>query len=239
MLYKGFYCKIEDLDTKGAKGVIVAYVNAFGNKDLDGDISAPGSFDKTIKENFRKIKHFVDHNVWSNKDLVGVPLELVPDSVGLKVTSQLNLEKQTARDLYSDYKLFLELDRDLEHSIGYNVIKRDDNDQAVITEYRLHEYSTISFRAANPLSLALDAKSSGDPFTPADILDWIHYLEQALKKGDFTDKKFLQIETSLEGLNQTWKTLEKPGGDSLSLSEPLPDIDLVGSLDNIFKKLAS
>ena len=64
MLFKSYSNIVQDVDQKsGNEGIVTIYVNAFGNEDRDGDISAPGSFNKTIKENFANIKHFLDHNV--------------------------------------------------------------------------------------------------------------------------------------------------------------------------------
>ena len=66
---KIYQSKAANLDTKGR--VLIA-VNAFGNTDSDGDISAPGSFKKTLKENFNRVRWFLNHDTTI---LLGVPIK--------------------------------------------------------------------------------------------------------------------------------------------------------------------
>ena len=49
MKFKQQSIEVKDLDD--SKGIVVAYANAYDYKDSDGDISARGSFDKTVNEN--------------------------------------------------------------------------------------------------------------------------------------------------------------------------------------------
>jgi phage head maturation protease len=48
MLIKGLNEGFQDQDLK--QGIVSGYFAVFGNKDLDGDIIAPGAFTKTIQE---------------------------------------------------------------------------------------------------------------------------------------------------------------------------------------------
>jgi len=66
------------------------------------------------------------------------------------VQSQINLNKELGRDAYEDYKLYKELGRSLEHSVAVEPIKRDDEDQRYVKEWRLWEYSTLTMWGANP-----------------------------------------------------------------------------------------
>lgn len=54
--FKQLSYDLKDLDEN--KGIVVAYANAYNFKDSDGDISAPGSFNKTVTENFKRIRVF-------------------------------------------------------------------------------------------------------------------------------------------------------------------------------------
>ena len=51
MNFKQISFDLKDLDE--TKGVIKAYANAYNNEDSDKDISAMGSFTKTVKENYK------------------------------------------------------------------------------------------------------------------------------------------------------------------------------------------
>lgn len=201
MLFKGFNCKVDDVD---AKGIVKIAVNAFNNEDADGDISAPGAFKKTISENFQRIKHLLNHNFGL---LLGIPKELYETSEYLVAVSQMNIEKQMVKDVFTDYQMHAEMDRSLEHSIGYDPVKRADDDKRIIKEYRLFEYSTLTFLAANENTPLLDIKNAGG------ILDQIDFLHNALHKGDYSDTKFQQIEAKINKLQKLLTRL-KPSKDT-------------------------
>lgn len=189
MLTKFFTdCKVDDIDKKGR---IVVAANAFDNQDADGDVSAVGSFKKTLTENFNRTRWFYNHD---KTILLGVPLEGKEDYPFLKMTGQLNLEKEIARDVYSDYKLYAEHGKSLEHSVGVNPVQRDQKDRRIVKEWKLWEYSTLSSWGANPNTPALGIKSAKDL---ASAVDWF---EVMLKKGDYTDQRFKQIEGALKTL---------------------------------------
>jgi len=139
-----------------AKGIVTAYANAYDFKDSDGDISAKGSFDKTVPENFKRIRVLKDHNPTIS---LGVPLAIdTKDSYGLLTTSKFNLNKEVSRDMFTDIKLMHENGLSAELSIGYQVMQRDKKNKSIITEYKLMEYSFLSSWAANELSTVQDIK---------------------------------------------------------------------------------
>ena len=139
MNFKQTSYDLKDLDE--AKGVIVAYANAYDFKDSDGDISAKGSFDKTVQENFKRIRVLKDHNSTVS---LGVPLEIdTKDSYGLLTKSKFNLKKEVSRDMFSDIKLMHENGLNAELSIGYQIMGRDQKNKSIINEYKLMEYSYL------------------------------------------------------------------------------------------------
>ena len=201
-LTKSYSQKINGVDSKGEVDI---YVNAYGNEDNDGDISAPGSFTKTAKEQKSRMRHLINHEKRDPSYLAGFPLEIMPDdSHGLRVISKLNLKKQSIRDLWEDYKLFAEHDLSLEHSIGYKAMKRSQSDPRVITEYAMGEYSTITYRAANEQTPLNGMKSFND------IVGAIQTLELMLRKGNYSDTKFIEIENSVKALTETLNSLMEP-----------------------------
>lgn len=184
--YKDFQTTIEDVDDKGR--VLVA-ANAIGNVDADNDRSMDGSFNKTLKENFSRVKWFLNHKT---DLLLGVPIEGRQDGRHLKMLGQLNMKKQLSRDTYEDYKLYAEYDKSLEHSIGVEAVK-DDKKGGIrdVYEWRLWEYSTLTSWGANFDTPMLGIKSASDY---ADAIDW---LDLKLRKGNFSDEKFVEIEKQL------------------------------------------
>ena len=131
MDFKQISYDLKDLDSN--KGIVVAYANAYDFKDTDGDISARGSFDKTVAENCKRIRVLKDHNPTIT---LGVPLKIdTKDSYGLLTTSKFNLKKEVARDMFEDIKLMHENGLSAELSIGYQVISRDKKNKSIISEY--------------------------------------------------------------------------------------------------------
>ena len=187
-MLKSLEHSIKDINKE--KGIVTMYVNAFDNKDSDGDISVKGSFAKTIKENIHRIKHFLNHNP---DMLLGVPVKLVEDDFGLLATSQMNMSKQIAKDVFADYVLFAEHNKTLEHSVRVQAIKRDDEDEARVLEYKLWEFSTLYSWGSNAKTPLVNIKSMDD-------------LELMIKDGNYSDEKSKIIEELYDKL----KNLLKP-----------------------------
>lgn len=178
---------LKDLDEK--KGVVVAYANVYNFKDSDGDVSAYGSFDKTVSENFKRIRVLKDHNP---SMMIGVPLAIdTKDTYGLLTTSQFNMNKDLGRDMFTDVKLMHETGLNAELSIGYRVMQRDQKNKSIITEYKLMEYSFLSSWAANELSTVQDIKGIKTVYGTLELIQKMYNL-------DYSDERLRQIETLLK-----------------------------------------
>ena len=111
---------VKDVDE--VKGIITGYFSIFGNKDSDGDIILPGAFRKTLKENGPdaerpRILHLFMHDV--EKPLAR-PHVLKEDKKGLYFESTIS-HTSLGKDVIQLYK-----DKVLsEHSIGYQIVKRE------------------------------------------------------------------------------------------------------------------
>lgn len=192
MKYKQTSFDLKDLDD--TKGIVVAYANAYDFKDSDGDISAKGSFTKSAKENFKRIRVLKDHNSTIS---LGVPLEInTQDNYGLLTTSKFNLAKEVSRDMFSDVKLMHENGLNAELSIGYQVMARDQKNKSIITEYKLMEYSFLSSWAANELSTVQDIKNIKSHYGIMELIEKSYNL-------DYSDTRLKQIETLLKTLTST------------------------------------
>ena len=205
MDFKQISYDLKDLDEK--KGVVIAYANAYDFKDADGDISAYGSFEKTVKDNFKRIRVLKDHNP---REMIGVPLSIdTKDRFGLLTTTQFNMEKPLGRDMFTDVKLMHDNGLNAELSIGYKVIKRDERNKSLITEYKLMEYSFLSSWAANELSTVQGIKSIKSVFGIMELIEKAYNL-------DYSDERLLQIENILKSLS----TQEEEPLESTPIVEP-------------------
>jgi hypothetical protein len=216
-MFKAFKSQVKDIDEKG---IVVVAANAFNNVDSQGDISMPGSFSKTIKENFDRVKWFLNHDT---TQLLGVPISATETPTHLQVTGQINLKKDIGRNTYEDYKLYAEYGKTLEHSIGVDAIKYDIKENIrKVSEWKLWEFSTLTNWGANPNTPMLAIKS--------DISENIKWLELSMKKANYTDEKFREIQKALNLL----KSLTEPA----STTQPEP-IDWRGLTNQFIKSLNS
>lgn len=190
MEFKQLSYDLKELDE--TKGVITAYANAYNFKDSDGDISAFGSFEKTVSENFKRIRVLKDHNPTM---MIGVPLIIdTKDSYGLLTTTQFNMNKPLGKDMFTDVKLMHDNNLNAELSIGYKVLQRDQKNKSIINEYKLMEYSFLSSWGANELSTVQGIKSIKSHYGFMELLTKAYNL-------DYSDERLRQIETILKSLS--------------------------------------
>ena len=212
--FKQLAYDLKELDE--SKGVVTAYANVYNVKDSDGDISAYGSFDKTVNENFKRIRVLKDHNPTM---MIGVPLTIdTKDTYGLLTTTQFNMKKDLGRDMFTDVKLMYDSNLNAELSIGYKVISRDTKNTSVITEYKLGEYSFLSSWAANELSTVQNIKAIKSHYGLMELITKAYDL-------DYSDTRLKQIETLLKALT------DEPSEPDTLTNEPLI-IDTLKSFTN-------
>jgi HK97 family phage prohead protease len=188
---KDFGAAVKDIDQ--AKGIVTVYINAFDNEDTDGDISAPGSFKRTFKHMAHRIKHLLNHDIYK---LVGVPLKLWEDQIGAIARSQLNMNKELGRDVFEDYKLYAEHGKSLEHSVRVYPVKRDTDNNQIVLEWKMWEYSTLYGWGANEETPLIDLKQLDE----VNINELLADLNLMISKGNYSDTRGKQIEATYEQL---------------------------------------
>ena len=187
MEFKQLSYNLKDLDEQ--KGVVTAYANAYNFKDSDGDISAFGSFEKTVSENFKRIRVLKDHNPTM---MIGVPLAIdTKDTYGLLTTTQFNMNKPLGKDMFTDVKLMHDNNLNAELSIGYRVLQRDQKNKSIINEYKLMEYSFLSSWGANELSTVQGIKSIKSHYGILELIEKSYNL-------DYSDERLRGIESLLK-----------------------------------------
>ena len=221
MDFKQLSYDLKELDE--SKGVVTAYANAYDFKDSDGDISAKGSFDKTVNENYKRIRVLKDHNPTK---MIGVPLMIdAKDSYGLLTTTQFNMKKDLGRDMFTDVKLMHDSGLNAELSIGYNVLNRDKKNKSIITEYKLMEYSFLSSWGANELSTVQGIKSIKSHYGIMELIEKSYNL-------DYSDTRLKQIEDLLKTLSD-----KKPLQSDTFKDKPLEGKDLINIINNFTKTI--
>ena len=208
---------LKDLDD--SKGVVVAYANAYNFEDADGDISAFGSFEKSVNENFKRIRVLKDHNP---REMIGVPLEIdTKDTYGLLTKTQFNLNKPLGKDMFEDVKLMHSNGLNAELSIGYKVLQRDQKNRKMITEYKLMEYSFLSSWGANELSTVQGIKSIKSTYGILELIEKSYNL-------NYSDERLRQIENLL-------KELSTPQDEPAAPATPEVEPQVISNLFKNFK----
>ena len=195
-------------------GTVIFVANAFGNEDSARDVSLKGSFAKTIKEGFGRVRYLFAHD---QQRKIGEPLEAWESDDGLIIKAVLNLNKDDGRNVYEDYKLAAEYGKSVEHSVGVIPIKSRGKDPRYVTEWKLVEVSYIPMWGANPA-------------TPMIALKDEEFAKYCVANGNYTDCYIKKLEPVVTPLDK------EPFSDTLlqlkSIIEP-PQT----ALDSFYKKL--
>lgn len=208
MAIKQISYKLKDIDQK--TGVVIAYANAYNAEDSDEDESMPGSFNKTVKENFKRIRVLKDHNP---REMIGVPLEIDPkDEFGLLTTTQFNMKKELGRDMFTDVELMYDNGLNAELSIGYQIIKRNPKNRKQVKEYSLYEYSFLSSWGANKLSTVQGIKGLKTKSAIIELIEKSYNL-------DYSDERLRNIENLLIKIDT--QENQPPAGTEKENFEPL------------------
>lgn len=192
---------IKDVDVQ--TGIVTGYFSVFGNLDSDGDIVMPGAFKKTIRENGPesgkpRILHLYMHDP---KKVLSKPYVLKEDKHGLYFETKIS-DTSLGRDVLQLYR-----DKVLtEHSIGYQIVKREIDESGKeriqkLVELKLWEGSTVGW-GANMEALVSTVKEEGKNGKSFNrIIEKIKALESAVK-GTYTDDTARELEIQLNQLKQ-------------------------------------
>jgi Escherichia/Staphylococcus phage prohead protease len=155
MKFKDIKLQIKDVTDSGQ---FEGYAAAFNNEDLGGDVITPGAFSKTMSEN-TKVPILWGHNT---REVIGVNQQMSEDAKGLKVTGQLALDVQRARETHSLMKMGAVKGL----SIGYDPIvvdysRMEKDNVRILREVKLWEYSVTPF-PMNPEATVTAVKSMQD-----------------------------------------------------------------------------
>jgi HK97 family phage prohead protease len=183
--------EFRDIDEES--GIIKGYANVYNVKDLDGDISLPGSFSKTVAERAKKIKIFKNHT----PQLVGVPIELdIADPYGLGLTAKMLMDTDAGRDTFHEVKFLHENGFESGMSIGGWIIKRNPKNKSEVVEYKLKEISVLTTEEpANQLSLVNAVKAVKELTEPTQEEFW-NIIEKAYN-AKFSDNILKSLEKFL------------------------------------------
>ena len=224
---------IKDVDVQ--TGIITGYFSVFGNVDSDGDIVLPGAFKKTIRENGpdsskARILHLYMHDP---SKILSKPHVLKEDKHGLYFESKIS-ETSLGKDVLQLYR-----DKVLtEHSIGYQIVKREVDEKEEtqkLVELKLWEGSTVSW-GANMDALVSTVKTEGKDSHSWEIL--IKRLDalQSAVNGSYTDETARQLEIYFNQLKQLAISLltEKPRELTIEIK---PKIDGAKLADVLLKQI--
>lgn len=172
------------------KGIVTVAVNGIGIEDSQHDISMPGSFTDTLRDDIKKMRWYLNHD---QRQLLGVPLSGEEKDGNLVMVGQLNLEKQIGRDTLADYKLFHSAGRTLEHSIGVKALARAEDDRRKVIKWMMREYSTLTNWGANPQTFLVGIKSG----TEQQLRDAADFIRSAFMQRGYSEERLKNYDMEL------------------------------------------
>lgn len=196
--FKSLDNSIKDVDV--SKRVVTGYLSSFGNKDFDNDIIVKGAFTKTLAERKNDIFFLNQHN-W--KQPHGKFSVLQEDEKGLYFESEPLIDTSYSTDTLKLYEAGIVK----EHSIGFNIVKREIDEKTnvrTIKEIKLYEGSNVTL-GANPDTPFTGFKS----LTLQEINDRAKTILKAFRNGTFTDETFVLLEFALKELQSQAYNLGK------------------------------
>lgn len=148
-----------------SEGQFVAYASVFGNVDSTGDVVMPGAFAKDLarwEKSGDPIPLLFSHVMDDPDYNIGYVVKAEEDSVGLKVTAQLDLENPKALQTYR----MIKGRRVNQMSFAYDVVdgapaQRDGEDIYELRELKLYEVSVVTV-GANQETEILAVKHAGE-----------------------------------------------------------------------------
>ena len=207
---KAYNMKCVDLgfkDINTNSRTIVAQFSSYGNVDADGDIATQGMFTKSINENFRRIKHLMNHDI---TEPLGVPVRIWDDADGAYIESKIGT--------HEDGNDFLEMATSgliSEHSFGYQVVKQESTAQGNrLLEVKLWEVSSLTAWGANPMTPLLSVVKGT---LKGDVFEKVLQRQKKLEK--FVKSATIKEET-IELLLLEIKQLQSFYADLLKGTEP-------------------
>lgn len=204
----GFLVKDAHVDEDAKVAIIKGYGAVFGNVDLGNDIISRGAFKKTLNDKGNKVYFLADHK-YDTDNILGIA-EVQEDEVGLYGVYKLNLQKQKARDAYSDIKMAQDEGIPLGMSIGFDIIdsEMDTKSQVrVLKELRLHEISLTPF-PMNESARVLEAKSKEELVQMRATIDSLLKSQPSDSDTDSDEADDEQIENLIKSIQDVRKKID-------------------------------
>ncbi len=191
MEFKSMPLSIKDLDSKA--GIVTGHASTFNVIDDGKDEVMPGAFKRTINAWGPKAKNRIKNLFMHDPArMVGKPLVLKEDDIGLYHETQISVRNRLAKDVL----VLIEDGVITEQSIGYKAIKTKDRDDGVreLREVKLFEYSWVAW-GMNEYTPIREVKSEQQYKSLAASMK---RFEKALRHGKFeTDEIPEMIELAL------------------------------------------
>lgn len=188
-------------------GHFVGFAAVYGNVDQGGDLIERGAFKKTISERNLRAPVYHEHKI-----AVGAA-HLEDTEFGLKAIGKLNLDKQSARDAYSDLKFYRDEGIPTGMSIGYRNIERPSVKDGVriLKELKLYEV-TLTMMPMNEMAGVVEVKSALD----ADAESWAEVLDEIKSGRKISRDRALRLRAAA---NEILSLLSEAGAEDATTSD--------------------
>lgn len=117
--------KVSDIPEIISEYEVMLKVASFGTEDDVFDVMMPTAFNRTIKNNFKDIKHTSEHK-HSFDEILGYPKDFEVRKDGLWVTTLFNPKEIKSEQAYQKYLFFSLNKMSIGHSTGFETIQKVD-----------------------------------------------------------------------------------------------------------------
>ena len=178
--YKAFEVELKDIDRSGRH--MIGAFTSYNNEDAYGDIGRRGMFTKTWAENFKRIKHLLNHDVTKP---IGKIEKLWDDNQYAYYKSKVGTHKQG-----DDALEMAESGLINEHSYGYVVVRQKKSGKVrELLEVKQLELSSVSGWGVNEnTGLHSFAKSFDNPDFHKKMFERNAALEKFCKNSNASDE---------------------------------------------------
>jgi HK97 family phage prohead protease len=171
-------------DINMSKREIVSQFSSYDVIDSYGDITMKGAFNRSVNNNFKRIKHLMNHDT---TQVPGVPVEIWEDDKGAYLKSKIG-----THTLGKDFLEMADSGIITEHSYGYGVVREeksmvDDQNVNLLHEVKLWEVSSLSAWGANEFTPLISLSKAQRSEKLDQMVKRMNLLEKFCKNSGATD----------------------------------------------------
>jgi len=194
MQYRDFALKLQDV---ASDGVFSGYGSVFGVKDSYDEIVAPGAFAESLAAH--KIADTMPAMLWQHRSFepIGAYLEMSEDSIGLKLTGQLELKTVRGAEAYA---LMNMKPRPALSGLSIGFVTREDSFDRVTG---IRTLNTVELWEVSPVTFPANESARIQSVKSIETIPDLKTAEKILRDLGFSKRESLVFISKVVGLSRS------------------------------------